>query len=237
MDNFMTAHWSNLIMANYSVDPALLKPYLPEKLELDLYNGLPYVSLVGFLFDKIKIFGTPVPGFGRFEEINLRFYVVRKDKNETRRGVVFIKEAVPNRLVAWLANNLYREHYISVPTRHIWNQTGTPQSIEYQWKVNRRWNRMAVRTGAEPKILQPGSMEEFIFEHYYGYTKARQNLTEEYHILHPKWFTNDVSAYEIDCDFTGNYGKDFGFLQFQTPQSVLFSEGSAISIKWKRNKI
>ncbi|HEY0040481.1 MAG TPA: DUF2071 domain-containing protein, partial [Flavisolibacter sp.] len=31
---FLTAEWKNLLMANYSVDPTLLKPYLPCHTEL-----------------------------------------------------------------------------------------------------------------------------------------------------------------------------------------------------------
>src|SRR5664279_5305449 len=107
MKNFMTAHWGNLIMANYTVDPALLMPFLPRGLDLDLHAGMAYVSLVGFLFQDSRIFGVPVPFFGTFEEVNLRFYVVRKMEGENRRGVVFIREAVPNKIVTWLANTLY----------------------------------------------------------------------------------------------------------------------------------
>jgi uncharacterized protein YqjF (DUF2071 family) len=62
-------------MANY--DPAILIPFLPKGVELDLYEGV-YVSLVGFMFKKTKLFNVPIPHFGTFEEINLRFYVVRK---------------------------------------------------------------------------------------------------------------------------------------------------------------
>lgn len=57
---------------------------------------------------------------GTFEEVNLRFYVVRKVGNELRRGVVFINETVPNKIVAWVANKLYKEHYIAIPTKHNW---------------------------------------------------------------------------------------------------------------------
>jgi uncharacterized protein YqjF (DUF2071 family) len=47
-----------------------------------------YMSLVGFMFKKIKLFNVPIPWFGNFEEINLRFYVVRKEGDTLKRGVV-----------------------------------------------------------------------------------------------------------------------------------------------------
>jgi hypothetical protein len=55
--------------------------------------------------------------FGNFEEINLRFYVVRKEGIiKTRCG--FINETIPYPIVAWMANKLYKEHYTVVPTKH-----------------------------------------------------------------------------------------------------------------------
>ena len=107
-------------MANYSIAPEILLPYVPHGTELDFHDGKTFVSLVGFLFRDTRIFGLPIPFLGTFEEINLRFYVSRKVGDEVRRGVVFINETVPNRLVAWIANYLYKEHYVAVPTNHEW---------------------------------------------------------------------------------------------------------------------
>ena len=80
-------------------------------------------------------------------------------------------------------------------------------------------------------------IEEFIFEHYYGYTKINDQSTEEYKVNHPRWKVNQVLDHRIDCDFTAMYGKDFSFLNDQTADSVIFAEGSAVTIDWKRNKL
>jgi uncharacterized protein YqjF (DUF2071 family) len=48
-------------MANYEIDPKYyFLSYL--KVELDLYNGKAYMSLVGFMFKKIKLFNVPIRG-------------------------------------------------------------------------------------------------------------------------------------------------------------------------------
>jgi uncharacterized protein YqjF (DUF2071 family) len=52
---FLSAEWRNLLMANYKIDPAILQPYLPCHTELDEFNGIYYVSLVGF-FSQIQKF-------------------------------------------------------------------------------------------------------------------------------------------------------------------------------------
>lgn len=234
MTNFLNASWENLIMANYAVNPNVLAPYLPKGVELDFYNGETYVSLVGFMFKNTRIFQILIPSYGTFEEINLRFYVTRREGKEVKRGVVFINETVPNKVVAFIANSLYNEHYIAVPTKHEWNINAESKNIQYQWKINEKWNSISVIAGVEKKTMIKESFEEFIFEHYYGYSMINKSTTEEYKIEHPRWKTNDVVHYTINCDFEKMYGKDFNFLNNSIPKNVIFGEGSLIAIRWKR---
>ena len=117
-NTFLRANWENLIMANYEMEPTALEPYLPKGVELDFYNNKTFVSLVGFMFKKTRLFGVPIPFFGSFEEINLRFYVRKIEEGKIKKGVVFINETVPFKIVALLANKLYKEHYISIPTKN-----------------------------------------------------------------------------------------------------------------------
>ncbi len=236
MKNFLTARWENLIMANYAVDPYILLPFLPKGTELDFYNGNTFVSLVGFMFKDTRIFRIPIPGFGTFEEINLRFYVIRKEGNKIKRGVVFINETVPYKFVAWLANKLYKEHYTTIPTKHSWIIDNDIKQIEYQWKVNKQWNSFFVKSENEKLEMPNGGIEEFIFEHYFGYTKISNSYSEEYEIEHPSWKINKVQQFKIKCNFDEVYGKEFKFLNDCNPDSVIIAEGSSIAVKWKRNR-
>lgn len=233
--NFLSAKWENLIMANYTVDPAILLPYLPNGVELDSFNGNTYVSLVGFMFLNTKIFKLPIPYLGSFEEINLRFYVKRKVGNEYRRGVVFINETIPFKAVAWVANRLYKEAYISIPTQHQWEIGDTHKKITYQWKVNGQWNLIATNALAQSNPMTAGSEEAYIFEHYYGYTKISEQVSQEYQIHHPQWRTHQVTDFKINCDFEHTYGPHFKSLNGMPPSSVILAEGSPVSVGWKRH--
>ncbi len=235
-DTFLSARWENLIMANYTVNPEVLKGYLPNGVELDLYNKKAYVSLVGFMFKRTSLFNIPIPFLGTFEEINLRFYVKRVEGDNIKRGVVFINETVPYKAVAWLANKLYKEHYIAIPTKNIIRIGNSAKNIKYEWKINKMWNHLSVNAVVENKNMLPGSIEEFIFEHYYGYTKINDGLSQEYTVNHPKWQVNKVIDYSIHCDFTSMYGNDFSFLSNQMPNSVIIANGSPVTVKWKRTK-
>lgn len=233
--NFLTAKWQKLIMANYAVDPILLLPYLPKHTELDLFEGKAFVSLVGFMFLNSKILGLPMPFMGSFEEVNLRFYVKRWVDNDWRRGVVFVNETVPYKAVAIIANWLYKEHYTAIPTKHKWFSEGNNQQVNYYWKKNGNWNDMQLNASVYSKKMAEKSVEEFIFEHYYGYTRVDAATTIEYKIEHPSWEIYPVNNYTINCDFKSMYGDAFEHLKTVQPNSIMLAEGSSIAVKWQRN--
>jgi uncharacterized protein YqjF (DUF2071 family) len=234
-NSFLRANWENLIMANYEIEPSILKPYLPKGVELDFFNNKTYVSLVGFMFKKTRLFGIPIPFFGSFEEINLRFYVKRKENKKIKKGVVFINETVPFKIVALLANKLYKEHYISIPTRNS-NDITDHKNINYEWKINERWNSIAVKSDTNKYKIEHESIEEFILERYFGFTKLSPTSTQEYKIHHPKWMIHKILNTEIDCDFRSMYGDAFSELSNQKPDSIILAEGSKVSVSWKREQ-
>lgn len=234
---FLKANWENIIMANYEIDPKILEPFLPKGVELDLFEQKCYVSLVGFMFKKTKLFSIPIPYLGTFEEINLRFYVIRKESNQIKRGVVFINETIPYPIVAWMANKLYKEHYTVVPTKHEITNVNNTKKVNFEWLLNKKWNRIYVEASNESKEMKKDTLEQFIYEHYYGYTKIDQNKTEEYKLQHPSWKTYKVLNHKIDCDFEAMYGKAFSVLNQTKPEAVFIAEGSSVNVEWKRNRL
>jgi len=226
---FLQAEWRKLAMANYAVDQKLLQDYLPNKTEIDLWNGTCYVSLVGFMFLNTAIKGIKIPFHTNFEEVNLRFYVRYNDKGEWKRGVVFIKEIVPRPALTFVANTIYKENYETMLMTHAWETKDNALSVEYGWK-KKRWNSFKVITSGEPSNIENGSEEEFITEHYWGYTKIN-GKTSEYRVEHPKWEVYKMKEYSIDADFADVYGKQFDFLKMEKPLSVFLAEGSEIYVK------
>jgi uncharacterized protein len=226
---FLQAEWRKLAMANYVVDPALLKEYLPNKTEIDLWQNKCYVSLVGFMFVNTAVLGLKIPFHINFEEVNLRFYVRYNDKGEWKRGVVFIKEIVPRPALTFIANAVYGENYETMQMRHLWSMADEELTVEYQWK-KRQWNSFRVVTSQEPDIIAAGSEEEFITEHYWGYTKLSEKRTSEYGVEHPTWRVYRTKGYSIDVNFKDIYGEEFGFLSNEHPKSVFLAEGSEIRV-------
>jgi uncharacterized protein YqjF (DUF2071 family) len=233
---FLTADWRKLIMAQYTVSPETLTPWLPAGVEFDLYEGRCYVSLVGFLFDRVRLKGVRIPFHTRFEEVNLRFYVRRTEPDGTRkRGVVFVREFVPRAAITLIANALYEEPYATLPTRHNMETTAQTLNVRYDWRHRNAWQSLAVEASPVSQPIPPGSEEEFLTEHYWGYTRRRPSRgkagsTSEYEVRHPRWQIYPVRSHEITADFAALYGPAFAALNGQPPSSVLLAEGSEVSV-------
>jgi uncharacterized protein YqjF (DUF2071 family) len=190
--------------------------------------------MVGFRFVRTRVLGIPIPGHTDFDEVNLRFYVRRKGEEGWRRGVVFIREIVPRFAIARLARLLYNEQYVSMPMRHridIENGTLVPEgSAEYSWRFQGAWNRLAVKSTGPARPAEPGSEEEFITEHYWGYSAQRDGGSVEYRVMHPSWNIWQVSRAELECDIPAIYGDEFREALSGTPSSAFLADGSAISV-------
>lgn len=235
-DVFLRAEWRKLALANYPVEAATLRSFLPAKTELDTWEGDPYVSLVGFQFNEIRVKGFRVPYHTHFPEVNLRFYVRYKEGEAWKRGVVFISEIVPRRAVAFVANTIFRERYMCLPMRFVEAKDGETLRASYHWRYKGRWNGFSVKAGITSNPMAEASQEEFITQHFWGYAKASRHVTNEYQVAHPRWEVYPVSEYLIDCAFGQLYGSAFDELTSRKPQSVFLAEGSAVEVYSKLAK-
>ena len=228
---FLTAEWRHLVMVNYAVDPAILLPFVPAGTELDFWKDKACITLVGFLFLRTRVLGLPIPFHTNFEEVNLRFYVRRRNADEWRRGVVFIKEIVPRFAIAAVARGLYYENYVALPMRHSILFAGDGiSSAEYSWRLNGRWNSVALKGAAEWRPLSAGSEEEFITEHYWGYTSQRDGGCMEYKVEHPRWNVCSGAELTVDCDVRSLYGSRFESAFQSGPVSAFIADGSAVRV-------
>lgn len=235
---FLTARWTDLLVLNFMVPADLIARLAPAGTEPDLHDGRAYISIVGFQFKKVRVLGIPIPGHTRFDEINLRYYVKRVVNGETRRGVIFVREIVPRRAVSFVANRLYYENYITRPMRHAINvagsELGAGDTLGYSWNSGSRtsahWNRLAARVATPLALPQPGSLDEFIIEHYWGYSRGRDGRAHEYRVAHPPWRVAAADRITWDCDLAATYDVPFAEYLAVPPASALVAEGSAIEV-------
>lgn len=228
-NTFLTAEWHKLIMVNYEAPASTLIKYLPPATELDVWNNKCMVSLVGFRFMNTKVKRIAVPFHQNFTEINLRFYVKYKDNVlGWKRGTVFIKEIVPLPAITFVARSIYGEKYETLKMKHSLKETENGQEIEYAC-YSKQWHSMKVIAEREAMDMAKGSEQEFIAEHYWGYTK-RNKGTAEYAVEHPRWQVYGVKTFNVEFDFKQLYGPEFEFLNNTVASSVFLAEGSAVRV-------
>jgi uncharacterized protein len=229
---FLTAEWRYIAMLNFAIDPSVLQPLVPIGTELDSYRGVTYVSVVGFRFLAMRVFGVAFPFHRDFEEVNLRFYVRRRSGDDWRRGVVFIRELVPRQAIAFVARTFYSEPYSALPMRHCIDISSSQIRAEYAWRRYGRWESLHVIGSGELRTIESDSEEEFITEHYWGYT-ARKAGCSEYRVEHPRWQVWRGIEVRLDADISSLYGERFVESLSASPASAFIADGSAIRVRCK----
>ena len=68
--------WNRTIFLHWEVELNELKKHIPSELEIDLFEGKPWISIVAFTMEKIRPRNLPsFPPISDFDEINVRTYV------------------------------------------------------------------------------------------------------------------------------------------------------------------
>jgi uncharacterized protein YqjF (DUF2071 family) len=224
---FLSARWKNLLNLTYEVPPELLEPYCPEAVELEREDGHSFVSIVGFDFTETRVRGIPFPGYTTFPELNLRFYV----RYRGERGVVFIREFVPKRMVAWLARIFYDEPYshARMKTEQELREDSRTWSLRLRYGGGR--HELGVTTAdLSPYVPDEDSRDHFFKEHTWGFNEDSRGRTRRYHVVHPRWAVYDLDELEVDLDFGLLYGEDWDFLNDKEPTHTIFAQGSDVVV-------
>jgi uncharacterized protein YqjF (DUF2071 family) len=223
---FLTADWTNLILVTYPVPDEFLLPHLPPGLDLDRREGSAFVSLVAFDFSRTRVLGVAWPGYRRFPEVNLRFYVRRGSE----RGVVFIRELVPLRLVAWLAHALYNEPYAVLPMTSRVSETDRMIAVEHRLTADGRTCSIEANGDKPGGVPGPPSTTHFFKELRWGFGRTRQGETLQYEVRHDCWQAYPVRDYRVDLDWAALFGPRWAVLQKATPSSVILAAGSGVKL-------
>ena len=75
-----------------------------------------------------------------------------------------------------------------------------------------------------------GSEEEFITQHYWGYSSQKDGATVEYRVEHPPWRIWRTAGCRLDCDVENLYGSQFANFLRGEPSSAFLAEGSDVIV-------
>ena len=104
----MQMRWRELLFAHWVVDASVVRPLIPARLQLDLFENRCYVSAVPFLMERVAPrLVPPLPGLHAFPELNLRTYVTLRGKP----GVWFFSLDAGQKLAVRVARCLFHLPY------------------------------------------------------------------------------------------------------------------------------
>ena len=114
-------------------------------------------------------------------------------------------------------------------------------TVAYSWKTAapaacglakppHHQNRLSAQVAAPLALPTPGSLEEFIVEHYWGYTHGRDGQTREYQVAHVPWRIAPADNVTWNCDIAANYNSPLAEFLTAPPTSAIIAEGSPIQV-------
>jgi uncharacterized protein YqjF (DUF2071 family) len=191
-DPFLFADWERVLFLHFAVAPELLRSFIPPPLELDLYEGQAYLSLVAVTMRRFRA-ARPLPFAWAFSLItcqqflNVRTYVRHRDEP----GALF--------LWGWLSKPLP----LALPTFDL---PCAFAEVDYQHahesgilrgEVKASARHFSYRAPIDPQSnferCNPGSLAEFTMERYSGFF-YRGNRTRIFRAWHPAWLQTSVNA-------------------------------------------
>ena len=217
----LAQEWRHLTFMHWEVDPARLAPYIPEGLELDLFEGKAYVGTIPFQMCKVRPRLLPwVPGISNFPEFNVRTYVTKNGKG----GVLFLTLDAHSRITCSYAPRAY-----GLPYRYAKCKFSAKDG-EYKWHSKRKSDGVVLRghSRAIGEVMQakPGSLEEFLFERYSMYTVHNGTLSIG-HTHHNPWDYQLGEATVEENTLTEIY--DLGIEDVHKPELVHVSKGVRVN--------
>ena len=86
LHSFMDQCWEDLLLLHWPIDEEIVRESIPDDLEVDLFEGQAWLSVVGFQLTGLKISPFRWLSWPNFWEINLRTYV--RDRSG-KKGIWF----------------------------------------------------------------------------------------------------------------------------------------------------
>jgi uncharacterized protein YqjF (DUF2071 family) len=201
MKSLFVADWVEVVFLHFAVAPRHVRPLLP--LELDLFDGDAYVTLVAFTQCRLRprvggrlaaLLSAPLASH---EFFNVRTYVRHGDD----RGIFFLAEWIPNRLAVAIGPRTYglpyrlgRLHYHNEPCREQKHGEIKSGSARFAYR--------AITNGDHATVL-----DDFLLERYTAFTH-RDGITRRFHVDHKPWRNSRADAELLDTTllrFTGEW--------------------------------
>jgi uncharacterized protein YqjF (DUF2071 family) len=175
----MAQSWADLLFAHWPVEAGSLRTHVPDRLDLDCFDGAAWVGITPFRLEGLRLRNLPrSPFISSFLELNVRTYVSAGGK----AGIWFFSLNTSNRLAVHAARAVY--HLPCFHARMRMSRHGGWHDQRCERTAFRFAARYRPCGDAEPAA--PDSLEHFLAERYCLYAANRDTLYRA-EIHHPPW--------------------------------------------------
>src|SRR5262245_276372 len=182
--------WSDVLFVHYPAAAAELEPQLPRGIELDLYEGRPWISFVFFRLHVRPAWLPAVPGFSSLLELNLRTYVRCVGKS----GIYFLSMHANNSLAIAVARLLTPLNYQTARMRYEAEDDGwrLVECISQASSEARFWIRF--RVNGPLQRAAAGSLDAWLVERYRLFVGDKGGSVLAADVEHPPWEISTVTT-------------------------------------------
>ncbi len=212
--------WNHALFLHWIIPFDILRPLVPQKLNLDSFKEDFYVSLVAFTMQKIRPRNLPsIKLISNFEEINIRTYI----NNDNKKGVYFLNIEAQKRLSAFIAKTLSGLPY----------EKSNIKRQNNQFRSNNFFKNYHLDT--EFKVTEllenKSALDKWLTERYCLYMNKKYHIYR-HDIHHKEWKIKQVEITRLDLSYKiGDID-----LTNKSPDLIHYSDGVKV-VAWKRTKI
>ena len=222
----LTANWRYLAFFNFEVDPRLLAPRVPRGTELDLLDGVTFLSVVSFLSGDTVLINQPPLRQRLFECVQLRFHVRQRNLDDWRRGVAIVREIVPGAIAPVFAHAFPGHPLLSLSMRHHLVDQDGEVTAEYGWRPAGKWENLSLVASGDARPVPVGSTDDFFLARPWRFTALGSRVIE-YRLEHPRWHIRTAVTWKLDPSV---FGPEFSETLQQQPSSVFLADGSHVRL-------
>ncbi|NBC05323.1 MAG: DUF2071 domain-containing protein [Bacteroidetes bacterium] len=175
--------WCDLLFAHWPIPTADLRPYVPEALSIQEYDGTSWVGIVPFRMEGVMRRSFPdLPWISAFPELNVRLYV----EYEEKPGVWFLSLDATNPLAVWAARRFFYLPYYRA------QMNLEKQENSYKYHSTRKEatdvNFKAVyEPTSKPYQADKNSLEHWLTERYCLYAQNSEGYLYRTEVHHLPW--------------------------------------------------
>lgn len=182
----MHQNWGKLLFMHWPIPAELLRPLIPQRLTIDIFEGQAWIGIVPFTMWDIRAFPPLIPalpGLSRFHELNVRTYVHLNGVP----GVWFFSLDAAHALAVYAARTFFHLPYFNARMRldqneqtifyssHRAHKNAPPAEFEATWKM-----------GQPLPQSEPDTLQFFLTERYCLYA-AHKGKIYRCRIFHQPW--------------------------------------------------